>query len=131
MNAISKLTPREFEIAELLAWGASKKEVAEHLYISIRTVENHTRSIFEKLECNCVNELSAIWFCDKYHISVDLSPRKCKIIIVLLFMLLMPQIMDFNENMVRVFRTRTSQSQTCRVSRRKETENATFGFALI
>lgn len=131
MDAISKLTPREYEIAELLAWGASKKEVADHLFIAVRTVENHTRNIFGKLECNSVNELSAMWFCDKYQISMSLSPRKCKLMTILLFIILIPQIVDNSDNMVRVFRTKTAQNQTCRVSRRRDNECAIFCFDLV
>lgn len=40
MRLKAELTRREGEVAELLAWGASKKEVAERLFISARTVEN-------------------------------------------------------------------------------------------
>ena len=47
MDAV-KLTKRESEIAELFAWGASKKDIANRLFISERTVENHARNIFIK-----------------------------------------------------------------------------------
>ena len=46
MEEAVKLTKRESEIAELFAWGATKKDVASRLYISERTVENHTRNIY-------------------------------------------------------------------------------------
>lgn len=74
MNAKANLTPRETEIAELFAWGATKKDVANHLFISERTVENHARSIYEKTGCNKVNELSAWWFCHRFCIPFSLSP---------------------------------------------------------
>lgn len=76
MNEFAELTKRESEIAELFAWGASKKDIATRLYISERTVENHTRNIYEKVGCSKVNELSAWWFCTNFHISFDLSPFK-------------------------------------------------------
>lgn len=44
----ANLTKRESEIAELFAWGASKKDVANRLNISERTVENHARNIYAK-----------------------------------------------------------------------------------
>jgi len=43
------LSPREAEIAELIASGEATADIAEVLGISPRTVENHTRSIYEKL----------------------------------------------------------------------------------
>ena len=44
MKLSAELSRRENEVAELLAWGASKKEVADKLFISTRTVENTAHS---------------------------------------------------------------------------------------
>lgn len=92
MNPFAKLTLREAEITELIAWGATKKDIANRLYISTRTVENHVRSIYEKTGCRKSNELSAWWFCKRFHISFSLSPlaRKiaaCALLCVYLFSL--------------------------------------------
>lgn len=120
MNAKS-LTRRESEIAELFAWGASKKEVAERLFISERTVENHARKIYEKTGVSKVNELSAWWFCTKFHISFDLSPLKRKIIATMLLVFMIPQFVDFDNAAIR---TRTSTCRTVRVTRsRRKTED--------
>ncbi len=43
------LTPREREILTLVCHGLSNKEIAQHLYLSVRTVENHLASIYGKL----------------------------------------------------------------------------------
>jgi DNA-binding CsgD family transcriptional regulator len=85
MNAVAKLTSRESEIAELFAWGATKKDVSNRLFISPRTVENHARSIYEKIGVAKVNELSAWWFCTRFNISFDLSPLKRAIIAGIIF----------------------------------------------
>jgi len=79
MSATATLTKRENEIAEMIAWGATKKEVAMKLHISVRTVENTARSIYEKLGVTKSNELSAWWFCTVFKISSDLSPLRDKI----------------------------------------------------
>jgi DNA-binding NarL/FixJ family response regulator len=44
-----ELTKREFEILALAASGKTNKEVAESLFISIKTVETHKTNILEKL----------------------------------------------------------------------------------
>jgi len=44
------LTPREKEILKLIATGASNKEIAERLYLSLGTVKNHVTNILRRLE---------------------------------------------------------------------------------
>lgn len=57
MRAEAGLTQRETQIAELLAWGAAKKEVADRLSISPRTVENTARNIYSKIGIQKATEL--------------------------------------------------------------------------
>ena len=124
MNTAVKLTKRESEIAELFAWGASKKDIANRLFISERTVENHARNIYGKTGCGKVNELSAWWFCTTFHISFDLSPLKRRIIAWCMIAILIPTIINHDNFVVRA----RSQSRTCRVqrTRRKSEDSATF-----
>ena len=51
------LTPREQEIMRLLAEGLSPKKIAENLFISPKTVENHRASIMNKLGLHSTMEL--------------------------------------------------------------------------
>jgi len=51
------LTPREQEIMRLLAEGLSAKEIAEKLFISPKTVENHRSNIMKKLGLHSTMEL--------------------------------------------------------------------------
>ena len=46
---ITRLTPREAEILEMIAIGHSNKQIASELHIALATVKNHVHSIFEKL----------------------------------------------------------------------------------
>ncbi|MFI9593188.1 LuxR C-terminal-related transcriptional regulator [Nonomuraea sp. NPDC052265] len=46
---VSQLTAQQAQIARMVAEGATNKEVAEHLFLSRRTVEHHLRNIFSKL----------------------------------------------------------------------------------
>jgi DNA-binding NarL/FixJ family response regulator len=44
------ITKREEEVLQLIADGLSTQEVAERLYISLKTVKNHLASIYQKLD---------------------------------------------------------------------------------
>jgi DNA-binding NarL/FixJ family response regulator len=43
------LSPRELEVLQLLVSGSDNREIADKLFLSIETVRNHIRHIYEKL----------------------------------------------------------------------------------
>ena len=47
---LDELTPREHEVLRLLARGYTYKEMAERLFISIKTVETHVSNILRKTQ---------------------------------------------------------------------------------
>ena len=55
------LTPREREVAELVAGGLSNRQIAERLVISERTAEAHVEHIRAKLDCRSRAQVAA-WF---------------------------------------------------------------------
>jgi DNA-binding NarL/FixJ family response regulator len=57
-GAYRRLTPREQEIMRMLAKDLSVKEIAERLFISVKTVENHRTNIKEKLGLKSSIELA-------------------------------------------------------------------------
>lgn len=121
---VAELTKRETEIAELFAWGASKKDVAKRLFISERTVENHARNIYAKIGCQKINELCAWWFCTTFHISFDLSPLKRNVITAFMLILLTPQIIGWDNQDYCRARSRTRTTRTVRARRsRKDSED--------
>lgn len=114
MNKTAKLTPRENEMAEYLAWGATKKDIANLLTLSTRTVENTARSIFEKTGVTKVNELAAWWFCSHFNISFELSPMKRKLASLAMLLLIVFQLFnpdEFNMRARRAKRARKSETE--------------------
>jgi LuxR family maltose regulon positive regulatory protein len=58
-HLVEPLTPRELEILELLATGASNQEIAERLFLSVGTVKGHINHILGKLGAHNRTEAAA------------------------------------------------------------------------
>lgn len=54
------ITAREREVATMAAHGASNREIAERLYLSVRTVHNHLHRVYKKTGVAGRTELSDI-----------------------------------------------------------------------
>jgi DNA-binding CsgD family transcriptional regulator len=59
------LTTRERQVAELAAGGMSNREIAESLYVTLKTVEWHLCHTFRKLEVSSRHELAALMTSEK------------------------------------------------------------------
>lgn len=53
-----RLTPREIEIARLVAQGKRNREIAAELMLTVTTVETHLKHIFAKLHLRSRTELA-------------------------------------------------------------------------
>ena len=53
-----KISRREREVIQLLAEGKSTKEIAESLYVSVKTIETHRRQIMGRLHLQNIAELT-------------------------------------------------------------------------
>ncbi len=56
VSEIKNLTPREQEVLSLLAKGFLYKEISDHLGITINTLRNHLRAVYEKLHVHSRTE---------------------------------------------------------------------------
>ena len=59
MSGEAPLTPRELQVARLIAAGRSNKDIAAQLVISQRTAENHVEHILTKLGFTARAEVAA------------------------------------------------------------------------
>jgi non-specific serine/threonine protein kinase len=66
--APAKLSPREREVAQLLARGLSNKAIAGRLYLSERTIDNHVHHILDKLGFGSRVQV-ATWLAKNEHLS--------------------------------------------------------------
>jgi DNA-binding CsgD family transcriptional regulator len=61
------LTAREVEVLGLIAEGLSNREIAERLYLSVRTVERHVSNIYRKIEV--ANRVDAAAFAGQHQLT--------------------------------------------------------------
>jgi two-component system response regulator NreC len=59
-SAWDSLTQREREVLKLIAEGYKNKDVADDLYISLKTVEKHRANLMKKLDLHNAAELTAL-----------------------------------------------------------------------
>ena len=115
----AQLTRRETEVAELLAWGAAKTEVADKLFVSTRTVENTARSIYAKTGVQKATELCVWWFCTKCGVPTGLDPLKRAFLAACLLIVLIPRELCGQCDPYRVGRARARATRVARQGRRK------------
>lgn len=113
-----ELTRRELQVAELIAWGANRKEVPDMLQqryggdlITINTVNNIVANIYAKLSLNSETQLSAWYFTNYLEVDSSLSPLrdlKRTLYSIVFLLILLPQIFDIDQA-VRPQRTRVPE----------------------
>ncbi|MEY2466857.1 MAG: hypothetical protein QOD03_1378 [Verrucomicrobiota bacterium] len=56
-SPVARLSNREFEVFQLIGQGRGTREIAEHLHLSVKTVEVHRANIKEKLKIKTATDL--------------------------------------------------------------------------
>jgi len=65
---LNRLTPREYEVYEIMVKGNSSRQIAGELGLSYKTIESHRSQILRKMEVSSVSQL--------IHLSLSLQPLK-------------------------------------------------------
>ena len=67
IEALKMLTPKEIEILELTGMGYSGTEIAERLFLSVKTIYKHKENIRKKLNLNGNGHRSLMkWYLQNY-----------------------------------------------------------------
>lgn len=60
-SSVTDLTPQEQAVADLVVRGMTNREVAENLFLSVKTVQYHLTRIYARLGIRSRSELTALW----------------------------------------------------------------------
>jgi DNA-binding CsgD family transcriptional regulator len=110
----SVLSTREMEIAHLLAWGFSDKEIASKLFLSAHTVRTHHGNINQKTNSRNLADVARWYFQTIQATSFGNRPSLGRVMAVILFLLLI----GVSEIMyTQMIRTRASRIAKVRAKR--------------
>jgi DNA-binding CsgD family transcriptional regulator len=116
-----KISQREYQIAELIAWGATDKEVACELDISPETAKTHRKNILQKIDGHNAADLTRWFFSCKSKVSFGINPRTVRHLAC--FMLLLIGISEYTKtDIIRTNMVRVSRAQ--RTSRRSSSKKS-------
>lgn len=83
------LTTRETQVAELIYFGATEKEISNHMDIAIDTVKSHKRSLFIKTGSRNIADVTRWYVVQRTGVSINPSEFARKIMMcALLFLIL-------------------------------------------
>lgn len=112
------LTHREMEIAELISFGLTEKEIANYLDISVFTLKTHKRNLFNKTGCRNIADVTR-WYIQEVS-GIKIEPKEPIKKLVSVFMLILIIIAEFSTSeFVRSrIRTKTVTTRTARSVKR-------------
>ena len=116
------LPKAEREVADLYAWGMTKKEIANARNKSVRTIENQIRVLFSKSGTRKDTEFASWYFCTRFSISFDLSPLK-KGIISASLLLIIGFSLCFENSIVRTYRAPRVRTSRIEINSKKDLES--------
>jgi len=119
-----RVTHREMEVAELISFGLTEKEIANFLNFSIHTLKAHKRNLFNKTGCRNISDVTR-WYIQQVS-GIRIEPKETIKKLISAFLLVLVITAEFyTSEFIRV-RTRTivrtvRMVKTRRIRRNKET----------
>lgn len=128
-----RLTKKEQEIAELITWGASAKEIALILNRKTNTIARHIKNIKRKLGINKSTEISAYIFCTEYNVPIAYDKiGNIKKIISMCVCFFLIGLAEFQQmDCLRIRTVKPVSSRTIRTSARKAKKESYEEYSLI
>jgi DNA-binding CsgD family transcriptional regulator len=128
MNLDTTLTKREDQIAIGVVLGLCKKEVADELNISTRTVEAIVRNAIKKIDGKKSVDLAIFWMVKHFSIPADALPKSITAFIFLIIWIPFEFTTHSDAIRVRGRRVRTEESRIRTGRKTEETNDFTIEF---
>lgn len=119
MNINAKLSARELEIAETIAFGKKQKEAADILHISKKTIDNTIQRIYKKIGISFVTELSVFCFCRKFGIPLSMCEPARRAVSIALLVLFCYGEFNHTADLYRSKRGRNRETEVFSPARRR------------
>lgn len=97
------ITAREIQVAELICWGQSEKDIARKLYLSADTVKTHKKNLMRKIGAHNIADVTR-WFIATTHKVVIKKSRFARQVISVFFLMLSLSDIAGGVDMLRTYR---------------------------
>lgn len=117
------LTHREMELAELITFGLTEKEICHVLGISHNTVKSYKRHLFGKTGCRNIADVTR-WYIQEVS-GIKLHPKETIKKLISAFLLALVLVAEFNidDQMVRARKVRAPATRVLKISRTRTRKN--------
>lgn len=109
------ITTREIQVAELICWGQSEKDIARKLYLSADTVKTHKKNLMRKIGAHNIADVTR-WFIATTHRVVIKKSHFARQVIAVFFLMLSLSDIAGGVDMLRTYRCRRVE---CRIKIRR------------
>ena len=112
---MARVTPKEWEVAELISFGLTEKEIARCVDSSVNTVKSHKKSLFIKTGSRNISDVTR-WYIQETS-GIRLEPKNAikKFISILLLLLVLLADFSSSEFMRARVRVRNSSALIARL----------------
>ena len=84
-----QVTTRELEVAELISFGATEKEISSYLHLAVDTVKVHKKHLFMKTGCRNITDVTRWFFQRRIGITLCPSPAVSRFISAILLAIIL------------------------------------------
>jgi len=122
------VTHREWEVAELISFGLTEKEISDHMDIAFWTVKSHKKNLFNKTGCRNIADVTRWYLQETTGIRLEPKPAIKKLVSAFMLVLVMLSEFSTSEFIRTRIRVKPQTLKTMRARPRARRSRETYQF---
>jgi len=123
---MNKVTQKEWEVAELISFGLTEKEISNLLGSSINTIKSHKRNIYNKIGCRNISDVTRWYIQESSGIRIEPHDTFRKLISTFLMLLVLVAEFSTSEFLRARVRVRSTSTRAIRSGTRARSKDTLY-----